>query len=231
MTYHKELESLANSLKLTHATAKTLVSALNIPSDISVLFLLSVPAQLKSTLLNAATLLIYTPSNEHFGIVPLEAMLAGVPVLAANSGGPLETVSEPETGWLRSVDHVEQWTEVMQQVLHGLSDTQLKQMGEHGRRRAKEEFSETKMAKRLDEEFEAMVKGRRVEATEIGDVAVGIAITSVCLWAILAVIVAGINTEELHLLEIGLGTALITVASCGTVAVIYKLMQNESALR
>ena len=218
-------------MNLSHATAKNLVSALNIPDNIEVLFLLSVPAQLKSSLLNAATLLIYTPSNEHFGIVPLEAMLAGVPVLAANSGGPLETVSDPSTGWLRSVDHVEQWSEVIQQVLHELPATQLKEMGKQGKRRVKEEFSETKMAQRLDEEFEALVKARRFEATELGDVAVSIPIICACFWAIGAVVMAGMNTDELHLLEIALGTALIIVASCGIVAVIYKLMQNESAMR
>ena len=227
--YHKELESLASSLKLSHATAKNLVSALNIPSDISVLFLLSVPDQLKSSLLAAATLLIYTPSDEHFGIVPLEAMLAGVPVLAANSGGPLETVSDPETGWLRSADKVEDWSKVIQQVLHGLSDVQLKQMGERGHDRVKDEFSVTKMAHRLDEELDAMVKARRVEATELGDVAVGLPIIAGCLFTIGGVIRAAINTPEPHMLEIGLGTALVIVASAGIFGIIYKLMQNESA--
>lgn len=231
VTYHRELESLSDTLKLTHATAKNLVSALNIPEDIQVLFLLSVPAQLKSSLLNAARLLIYTPSNEHFGIVPLEAMLAGVPVLAANSGGPLETVIDAETGWLRSVEKVDQWTDVMQQVLHGLSDSQLKQLGENGRMRVREEFSETKMARRLDEEFEAMVRARRVEATELGDVAMSIPIIVCCLLAIGAVIRAGLTSEELQLLEICVGTAIATVASAGIVGVVYRLSQNESAMR
>ena len=86
---HRELETLAASLDLKSATAKNIVSAQAVPDDIEVLFLLSVPDQLKSSLLKTARLLIYTPSDEHFGIVPLEAMLAGVPVLAANSGGPL----------------------------------------------------------------------------------------------------------------------------------------------
>jgi len=36
--------------------------------------------------------LIYTPTNEHFGIVPLEAMYMEKPVIACNSGGPTETI-------------------------------------------------------------------------------------------------------------------------------------------
>lgn len=115
-------------------------------------------------LLEAATLLVYTPSNEHFGIVPLEAMLAGVPVLASNNGGPLETVTDGETGWLRSTNDVAQWTDVIKQALFGLTDDELAQMGERGIRRVKEEFSETKMALRLDEEFEAMVNKPRASS-------------------------------------------------------------------
>ncbi|KAK4693487.1 hypothetical protein P7C71_g3923, partial [Lecanoromycetidae sp. Uapishka_2] len=225
----KQLESLADSLKLKHATTKNIVSASNIPGDIEVLFLLSVPAQLKASLLHAAKLLIYTPSNEHFGIVPLEAMLAGVPVLAANSGGPLETVLDPETGWLRSVEKVDQWTEVMHRVLHEMTDAQLHQMGENGKRRVKEEFSETKLAHRLDEEITAMIKAPRVEATELGDIALSVPIIFCCCFAIGAVFFAYNTATEVHGLEIFLGIAMISVASIGIVALIWKLLQNESA--
>lgn len=229
MNYHRELETLTDSLGLRHATAKNIVSATKVPEDINVLFLLSVPAQLKSSLLNAAKLLIYTPSNEHFGIVPLEAMLSGVPVLAANSGGPLETVVDGETGWLRSANKIEEWTDVILRVLHDLSDSQLQKMGQNGRRRVKEDFSADKMAHRLDDEIEAMVKAPRVQATELGDVALSIPIIGGCLFAIGAVIRAALTTEDIHLLEIVLGCALLVVGSACIVGVIYRLLQNESA--
>lgn len=121
------------------------------PDDIDVLFLLSVPNSLKEMLLKSARLLIYTPSNEHFGIVPLEAMLAGLPVLAANTGGPLETVVEGKTGWLRSPDEPEHWTEVMNMILHKMSTTDTNKMGEAGKARVQREFSDVKMAERFDE--------------------------------------------------------------------------------
>ncbi|KAM1041810.1 hypothetical protein ACFX2C_030940 [Malus domestica] len=38
--------------------------------------------------------------DEHFGIVPLEAMAAHKPVILCNSGGPVETVKNGETGFL-----------------------------------------------------------------------------------------------------------------------------------
>jgi glycosyltransferase involved in cell wall biosynthesis len=47
-----------------------------------------------------ATACIFTAPNEDWGIVPLEAMACGTPVLAVNSGGPRESVLHGETGWL-----------------------------------------------------------------------------------------------------------------------------------
>ncbi|OAA69857.1 mannosyltransferase [Cordyceps fumosorosea ARSEF 2679] len=94
--YHRELQSLAAECGLAHDTINTTTSPDRQPADTTapVLFLLSVPGTLKTRLLRAAALLVYTPANEHFGIVPLEAMLARVPVLAADAGGPTETVVE-----------------------------------------------------------------------------------------------------------------------------------------
>jgi alpha-1,3/alpha-1,6-mannosyltransferase len=161
VSYHAELEALADSLKLKHATLKTVVSAHILPSDISVLFLLSVPSTLKATLLSRSSLLIYTPRNEHFGIVPLEAMLAGVPVLAANEGGPTETVVDGETGWLRDVSKPGEWTEVMQKVLTGLDATTLKTMGEQGRKRVENTFSKETMAKRFEDEINGLSSVQR----------------------------------------------------------------------
>ena len=188
MAYHNELVALAESLGLQCATTKNVVTALNVPDAIEVLFLLSVPASLKSMLLNAASLLVYTPSQEHFGIVPLEAMLAGVPVLAANTGGPLETVVDGQTGWLRPTDDVRQWTEVLDSVLHGLSDEQLKKLGEAGRRRVKAEFSATRMAERLDEEIDEMVNGPRQAALSIQDLLLWLGIAGLVMVVAFAVV-------------------------------------------
>ncbi|KAK5650984.1 hypothetical protein RI129_002013 [Pyrocoelia pectoralis] len=65
-----------------------------------VTFLKSPSDTLKADLLLRCNCLLYTPVNEHFGIVPLEAMTAGKPVIACNSGGPCETVVDGVTGYL-----------------------------------------------------------------------------------------------------------------------------------
>lgn len=75
----------------------------------------SISDQRRARLLRDALCVVYTPSNEHFGIVPLEAMYSGTPVLAVNSGGPLETVVDGKTGALREAtaqsfgNVLEQW--------------------------------------------------------------------------------------------------------------------------
>lgn len=154
---YTELCELADQLKLKHATAKTAISAQGIPKDISVLFLHSVPGALKATLLSTSRLLVYTPRNEHFGIVPLEAMLAGTPVLAANEGGPTETVISGQTGWLRDVSKVQDWTEVMRIALEdGDGELRLRDMGKWGKDRVVAEFSKDKMGERLDTAVLAM---------------------------------------------------------------------------
>jgi alpha-1,3/alpha-1,6-mannosyltransferase len=156
---HKSLQELADSLQLSHATFKPQDTTLTDMStdDVDVLFLLSVPQELKGRLLRSASILIYTPTNEHFGIVPLEAMLAGVPVLATNTGGPLETIYDGRTGWLRSPNKPELWTEVMRKPLIPSSADGLKKMGQSGRDRVLAEFSQTKMTQLFDHEINRVV--------------------------------------------------------------------------
>ena len=46
------------------------------------------------------TCVVYTPSEEHFGLGVVEAMAAGRPVVGVAGGGLLETVRHEETGTL-----------------------------------------------------------------------------------------------------------------------------------
>ncbi|KAM0247532.1 hypothetical protein ACHAP5_003981 [Fusarium lateritium] len=154
--YHSELEALASSHSLEHLTIKTLITAQTVPATVPVLFLLSIPNTLKDVLLRSARVLLYTPANEHFGIVPLEAMLTRTPVLAADSGGPVETIVDGETGWLRSPKDVDAWAKVVRSALK-LSDSEVQAMGEKGAARVKDLFGREQMAKRFDEILDDIV--------------------------------------------------------------------------
>ncbi|EEA28804.1 Alpha-1,3-mannosyltransferase-like protein [Talaromyces marneffei ATCC 18224] len=159
--YHKELNDLALSLGLPTATSKTVISALSIPDSIDVLFLLSVPSAFRDTLLLNSKLLLYTPVNEHFGIVPVEAMHAGLPVLASNTGGPLESVIEDETGWLRDTTQVDEWTGIMRKVLLEMTDQEFAKMAANGKKRVEDVFSLHAMEDTLEEELQDMLKSNR----------------------------------------------------------------------
>ncbi|CAL9091266.1 unnamed protein product [Musa textilis] len=63
-------------------------------------FVTSCPTAERNKLLSECIAVLYTPKDEHFGIVPLEAMAASKPVIACNSGGPLETIKHDVTGFL-----------------------------------------------------------------------------------------------------------------------------------
>jgi alpha-1,3/alpha-1,6-mannosyltransferase len=189
--YHRELDTLAQSLGLQTATSKTVISALSIPGSIDVLFLLSVPSAFKQTLLSNAKLLLYTPAYEHFGIVPVEAMHAGLPVLASNTGGPLETVIEGKTGWLRDVQAVDEWTSVMRNVLFEMDADDFARMAINSKRRVKDHFSLIAMADRLEAEIQDMLDTKRhpfiiLQQFLVGVAWSGIAI-AVCAVAILKV--------------------------------------------
>ncbi len=56
------------------------------------IFLRSFDDAQRNFLLTRATAVLYTPENEHFGIVPVEAMFMRRPVVACASGGPLESI-------------------------------------------------------------------------------------------------------------------------------------------
>jgi len=63
-------------------------------------FLGYVPDSELPDLYSGAKALIYPVEDEDFGIVPVEAMGYGTPVIAHNSGGPQETVLDQKTGIL-----------------------------------------------------------------------------------------------------------------------------------
>lgn len=103
-------------------------------------------------------------------------MHEGVPVLAANTGGPLETVVEGQTGWLRDVKKVDQWTDVMRKVLVELSPSEIETLGRNGKNRVNSEFSRTTMARRFERVLGEISNSKRKLFVEWRDILLAIGI-------------------------------------------------------
>uniref|UniRef100_A0AAV2MCU4 Alpha-1,3/1,6-mannosyltransferase ALG2 n=1 Tax=Knipowitschia caucasica TaxID=637954 RepID=A0AAV2MCU4_KNICA len=120
--HYNELKDLAEQIHLEGC-----VTFLRSPSD-----------SLKVELLRASAAVLYTPSREHFGIVPVEAMYCCCPVIAVNSGGPLESVADGVTGFLCEPT-AEAFSGAMERLV---KEPHLrKDMGQAGRTRVQDKFS------------------------------------------------------------------------------------------
>lgn len=120
--YFQELLNLVNDLDLNDR-----VILLKSPSD-----------AIKISLLRHCLCLIYTPSNEHFGIVPLEAMYCSKPIVAVNNGGPKETIENGLNGYLR-VAEPREFADAVEQLLKANENVVL--FGMNGKKRFDDMFS------------------------------------------------------------------------------------------
>jgi len=102
---------------------------------------------------------IFPPVNEDWGLVPLEAMACGKPVIATNRGGPRESVIDGETGFLRP-DQPDPFAGAIQSLL-AMSTADLDAMSARARERSME-FPWSRLVDRIDDHVEelASMKGR-----------------------------------------------------------------------
>lgn len=180
VVYHKALVESCSTLGLRHKTIEAPFDLpLKLDSDTNVYFLLSIPEQLKASLLACSSVLAYTPAGEHFGIVPIEAGLAGLPVVAQNNGGPLETVEDSVTGFLQP-DDSELWSQAFSRVLFDQTEDECKHMSVQAQGRVNERFSKETMIRTLEEELEDMLK-RPTKSVSTG-VLIAVAIGLILGW-------------------------------------------------
>lgn len=98
------------------------------------------------TLLARCRCVVYTPIDEHFGYGPIEAMAAGRPVVATDSGGPRETVRHQETGVLCAPTPEALAAAIARLVTdRGAAE----RMGRAGREHVRQHFSRAAFADRL----------------------------------------------------------------------------------
>ncbi len=100
----------------------------------------------KYSLIANAECILYTPVNEHFGIIPIEGMALGVPTIANNTGGPLESITE-KTGALEE-NIKEKWSEKME-YFYSMNSKQKSILSKNCRERYQKYFSDSSFALKL----------------------------------------------------------------------------------
>ncbi|KND00720.1 uncharacterized protein SPPG_03836 [Spizellomyces punctatus DAOM BR117] len=144
------------------------------PKDAQVVFIPSFNDEQRTFLLARSLCLLYTPSEEHFGIVPVEAMYAGLPVIAVNNGGPTETVVDSVTGFLRNPDPTE-FADAIAKLATGV--VRKEDLGSKGKTLVEEKFS----SEALIDELERIISTMRGKEDGKGTSALYSFLTGFCI--------------------------------------------------
>ncbi|MEW6036216.1 MAG: glycosyltransferase family 4 protein [Candidatus Micrarchaeota archaeon] len=96
---------------------------------------------------------LYTPVNEDYGLVPLEAMASSKPCIARNEGGPRETVIDGKDGFL--VNSI--WEMAGRMEALSKSPERCAEMGKSGRAKVEKDFTWERFLKRFGEKAEELV--------------------------------------------------------------------------
>ncbi|MGC8539907.1 MAG: glycosyltransferase family 4 protein, partial [Phycisphaerae bacterium] len=143
---HSGFEVLGSSSLSSAALPQALISdqcSLVIEKDAHGIALLGFRSDV-SALMSACDIFVLPAPAEPFGLVLIEAMALGKPVIAAAAGGPLEIVADGETGLLFEPGNAESLAQAIKRLL---ADPELRQrMGEAGRKRYEEHFTARRMA-------------------------------------------------------------------------------------
>lgn len=124
-------------------------------------FLGAVPHELLSTYYNAADVVVVPSFYESFGLVALEAMASGVPVVASRVGGLVATVSDGRTGYLVPWRCPEPFAEKVDLLLR--NEPLRRALGEAGRT-SMERFAWESVAERLEDLYRESINVGAVAA-------------------------------------------------------------------
>jgi len=102
-----------------------------------------------------STGVLFTAINEDYGLVPLEAMASGKPIISVNEGGPKETIVNGKTGFL--VNNEREMANKMRFVAeHG---SVARELGKSGIERVRRNYSWNVFFKKFDIALEKVKKG------------------------------------------------------------------------
>lgn len=101
----------------------------------------------KAPFFESLDLFVLPSHHEPFGIVLIEAMSAGVPVISAKAEGPSEIITSGKNGLLVPIKDAEALAEALAELL--AAPERARQLAEVGRAHVSEQYSPTAMANRL----------------------------------------------------------------------------------
>jgi len=101
-------------------------------------------------------ILVNASDQEPFGIVILEGMARGIPVVAVNSGGPADFIEDGRTGVLARSDEPDALADAVEALL--VAPDLREQLGRAGRERFMQEYTTQAMRRRFFDSLEAAVK-------------------------------------------------------------------------
>ncbi|MGN9784428.1 glycosyltransferase [Nonomuraea sp. ZG12] len=124
----------------------------------------SVPREQVPPLMRAADVLVTVPWYEPFGMVPVEAMACGVPVVASAVGGHLDTVAG--CGLLVPPRRPRALARALREVLD--DPGRRRALGAAGVRRARERYAWPRVAERIETVYTQVIDGQLSRLTALG---------------------------------------------------------------
>jgi glycosyltransferase involved in cell wall biosynthesis len=121
--------------------------------DVELEMLSDISDELLVELYNRAYLAVYSPIREPLGLVPLEAMACGTPVVAVSEGGIKETVLNGETGFLTPRD-ADQFARAIQKLV--TNPDLAASFGEQGRKHVLANWTWERAVIGLEQHFTAL---------------------------------------------------------------------------
>ncbi len=133
---------------------KKAIKKLKIPNQ-NVIFYGFIEENLIDYFYNQSTLTFYTAIEESFGLIPLESMLNGTPVIAFE-GGPSETVLDGKTGYVIKTNDLSSFA---QKAIRLIEDKDLnKEFSKRGRKHVMNNFSIEKGISSLEMILQNIIK-------------------------------------------------------------------------
>jgi|GEM_PF-2346883 len=108
---------------------------------------------------------IYIAVDEAFGLVPLESMLQGTPVIASDHGGPTESVIDNQTGFKVASFDPESVARAMEKIV-SLPPAEISAMRARAKQHVLERFTLARFIDSLETNLEAIVSPRPVAAAD-----------------------------------------------------------------